>query len=52
MKFSHLVLRTSEVSTNAAAAITPMRCGLTVTRSHPVVVPDGACCMTEASPRC
>src|SRR3712207_134991 len=34
LRFSHLVPRSSEVSTNAAAAIAPMRCGLTVTRSR------------------
>jgi hypothetical protein len=37
VRSSHLVPRSSEVSTNAAAAIAPMRCGLMATRSraHP-----------------
>ncbi len=34
MRFSHLVPRSSEVRTSAAAAITPMRCGQRVTRSR------------------
>jgi transposase len=34
VRFSHLVPRSSEVNTRAAAAMVPMRCGQTVTRSR------------------
>jgi hypothetical protein len=34
LRFSHLLPRSSEVRTSAAAAMTPMRCGQTVTRSR------------------
>ncbi len=34
LRFSHLLPRSSEVRTRAAATMTPMRCGQTVTRSR------------------
>src|SRR3954452_14097676 len=42
VRFSHLVPRSSEVNTRAAAAMVPMRCGQTVTRSRALEGPSSA----------